>query len=391
MKGFKREDTKFILSTYKRNNLLFVKGKGKYLWDSKKRKFLDFFSGLSVTNIGHANRALVSAVKKQAGKLMHVSNLYYTMPQIKLARMLSERSLGGRVFFCNSGAESTETAIKIARKYGGGKRTEIIVFNNAFHGRTLGALSATAQKKFQKYFKPLLPGFRYADFNSIDSVKKRISKKTIAIMIEPVQGEGGVIPAEKGFLRELKRVTAKNKLLLIFDEVQCGIGRTGRLFAYEHFGVKPDILCLAKSLGGGLPMGAVVVNGRLKNIFEYGDHGTTFGGNPVVCSAGIEVLKFIDNDCLKKVRMLGDYFLAGLNGLAGEFSVIRQVRGKGLMLGMELKRPCEAISAGMLDKGVLINCTQDNVLRFLPPFIINKGDIDHVVRILRDILKNTKI
>ncbi|MFH1283680.1 MAG: aspartate aminotransferase family protein [bacterium] len=387
MKDFMKKDFNYILPTYKRHNLLLIKGKGKYVWNHENKRFLDFFSGLSVTNVGHVNPKVLRAVKKQSGKLMHVSNLYYTMPQIKLAQILSRRSLNGRVFFCNSGSESTETAIKIAKKFGRGERDEIIVFHNSFHGRTLGALSATVQMKFQKNFMPLVPGFKFAVFNDMKSVTGNITPRTCAIMLEPIQGEGGVNVADKNFLRDIREISSEKDIKLIFDEVQCGLGRTGKLFAYEHFGVEPDILCMAKGLGGGLPLGAAVVNPKLNSIFGYGDHGSTFGGNPVSCSAGIEVLNQLNDKLLSRVSGLGRYFLNLLVKLKSEFPVIKDVRGVGLMIGMELNKPGMPVVEFAQSKKLLLNCTNDTVIRFLPPFIINNKDIDYAISVLREALK----
>ncbi|MDD5687740.1 MAG: aspartate aminotransferase family protein [Elusimicrobia bacterium] len=389
-------EKKYIFQTYKRNPVLFVKGKGKYLWDDKGKKYLDFFSGLSVCSVGHCHPKVVEAIKKQSEKLIHTSNLYYLKPQIELAKMLSGMFFGGKVFFSNSGAEANECAIKLARKWGSinknvknkAGRYEIIAFNDSFHGRTIATLSATGQKKFHKDFNPFLSGFKFAEFNNIASVKKQITGKTCAILIEPVQGEGGINIAEKGFLKELRKICDKNKLLLIFDEIQCGLGRTGKMFAYENYGVEPDILTIAKSLGGGLPIGATVAKPNIADTLKYGDHGSTFGGNPVCCSAAIEVLKIVSNKkLLKNIKEVGEYFILKLKGLQNKHSsIIKDVRGIGLMIGIELKIEGKGIVSKCLEKGLLINCTQDKILRFLPPLIINRKDVDTVIDILDDVL-----
>ncbi|HAX61276.1 MAG TPA: aspartate aminotransferase family protein, partial [Elusimicrobia bacterium] len=338
------------------------------------------------------------AIKSQSEKLIHVSNHYYTIPQITLAQSLSDLTLGGKVFFSNSGAEANECAIKLARKWGKrtgtrdegrGTKYEIVTFKNSFHGRTIATLSATGQKKFHKGFEPLLGGFKFAEFNNLSSVEKIISPKTCAIIVEPVQGEGGVYPAKKEFLIGLRKLCNENKLLLIFDEIQCGLGRTGKIFAFKNYGVIPDILTIAKSLGGGLPVAATIAKNKVAEIFSFGDHGSTFGGNSVCCAAGIEVLKIVSNKkLLKNVKEVGNYFLSELRKLREKYDVIKDVRGFGLMLGAELKINGKEIVSKCLQKGLLINCTQDNVLRFLPPLNINKKDVDIAVSILADVLKN---
>lgn len=388
-----------IFQTYKRNPVLFVKGSGKYLWGDKGKKYLDFFSGISVSSAGHCHPKIVKAIKSQSEKLIHASNLYYTIPQIELAQTLSDLSLGGKVFFSNSGAEANECAIKLARKWGKSVRSpkseiqkyEIISFKNSFHGRTIATLSATGQKKFHKGYEPLLDGFKFAEFNNLFSVKKLISRKTCAVIIEPVQGEGGVYPAKKEFLIGLRKLCNENKLLLIFDEIQCGLGRTGKIFAYKNYNVIPDVLTLAKSLGGGLPVAATIAKNPVAEVFGFGDHGSTFGGNPVCCAAAVEVLKIIsDKKLLNNVGEVGNYFLSELKKLQKKYGVIKDVRGIGLMLGAELKINGKEIVGNCLQKGLLINCTQDNVLRFLPPLNINKKDADTAVSILADVLKNYK-
>ncbi|MBN1384532.1 MAG: aspartate aminotransferase family protein [Elusimicrobia bacterium] len=380
-------DKRYIFQTYKRNPVLFVKGKGKYLWDNKGKRYLDFLSGISVASSGHCNPRIVKAIKRQSEKMIHVSNLYYTKPQIEVAKMLSEISLpGSRVFFSNSGAEANECAIKLARKSSNGKY-EIVAFKNSFHGRTIATLSATGQKKFHKGFEPLLKGFRFAEFNNLESVKKQINRKTCAVMIEPVQGESGVHPASKDFLKGLKKLCKKNNLLLIFDEIQCGLGRTGKIFAYKNYGVEPDILTLAKSLGGGLPVAATIAKSNIAKALGYGSHGSTFGGNPVCCAAVIEVLKTVNNKkLLRNIEENGKYFILQLKNLQKKYKIIKEIRGIGLMIGIELNIPGKDIVGKCFQKGLLINCTQENVLRFLPPFSIGKKDIDTAISILSDSL-----
>jgi acetylornithine/N-succinyldiaminopimelate aminotransferase len=377
-----------FLKTYKKYNVVFVKGKGKYLYDDKGNKYLDFFSGLSVSNLGYQDKNLFNALIKQTKLLWHCSNLFYSLPQQKLAELLVKKTFPGKVFFSNSGAEANECAIKLVRKYGSKtNRYEIITFENSFHGRTIATLSATGQKKVQKGFEPLLQGFKYAKFNDINSVKKLINKNTVAIMIEPVQGEGGVIPAEQKFLKELRELCNKKNLVLIFDEIQTGFGRTGEFFAYQYYKVKPDIITLAKSIANGIPLGATVVDKKYSDVFDYGDHGSTFGGNLLACSVAVEVIKKIDEKLLAHVKEVGKYFYDKLLELKNKYKFVKSVRGVGLMLGMELDFPCRNVVEKCLQSGLVINVTQEKVLRFLPPLIIEKFDVDKVIKILDDIFK----
>jgi acetylornithine/N-succinyldiaminopimelate aminotransferase len=377
-----------FLKTYKKYNVVFVKGNGKYLYDDKGNKYLDFFSGLSVSNLGYQDKNLVNALIKQTKLLWHCSNLFYSLPQQKLAELLVKKTFPGKVFFSNSGAEANECAIKLVRKYGSKtNRYEIITFENSFHGRTIATLSATGQKKVQKGFEPLLQGFKYAKFNDINSVKKLINKNTVAIMIEPVQGEGGVIPAEQKFLKELRELCNKKNLVLIFDEIQTGFGRTGEFFAYQYYKVKPDIITLAKSIANGIPLGATVVDKKYSDVFDYGDHGSTFGGNLLACSVAVEVIKKIDEKLLAHVKEVGKYFYDKLLELKNKYKFVKSVRGVGLMLGMELDFPCRNVVEKCLQNGLVINVTQEKVLRFLPPLIIEKSDVDKVIKILDDIFK----
>ena len=375
-------DKKYVFQTYKRNPLLFVRGDGKYLYTDSGKKYLDMFSGISVSSVGYCNPRVVGAIKNQIESLIHLSNLFYSKPQAELAKALSDASFGGRVFFSNSGAEANECAIKLSRKYGNG-RYEIISFNNSFHGRTLATISATGQKKFHKGFAPLLRGFRFAEFNDISSVKKLISSKTGAVIIEPVQGESGIYPADKKFLKDLRALCDRHDLLLIFDEIQCGLGRTGKMFAYENYGVTPDVMTLAKSLGGGLPIGATVAVPKAAAAFRYGDHGSTFGGNPICCAAALEVLKIIgDKKLLSHISETGRYFIGRLTELGRRHKIIKEIRGMGFMVGVELRINGAGIMSDCLENGLLINCTKDTILRFLPPFVVDRKDIDTVVAVL---------
>ncbi len=378
-------DDKYIMHTYKRCPLTLVRGKGTHVFDEKGRKYLDFMGGIAVTSLGHCHPFVTRAIQKQAGVLVHTSNLYYTKPSVMLAKKLSEVSFPSKIFFSNSGAEANEAAIKLARKWGG-KRYEIITFSNSFHGRTLATLSATAQKKYQQGFAPLVKGFKYVPFNNLKAVQKAVNLRTCAIMVEPIQGEGGVNVAGREFIKGLRSLCKKHGLLLIFDEVQSGIARTGKMFSYQHYGVKPDIMTLAKGLGAGMPIGVTVAANPVAKYFVKGTHGSTFGGNLVCCTAALAVLDVIEKEGLvNKVEKLGSYFLNKLNLLHKQFSFIREVRGKGFMLGMELNCEGKDIVHKCIQNGLLINCTMDNVIRFLPPLIVTKGDIDRALGILKKI------
>ncbi len=375
-----------FLKTYKRYNVVFVKGDGKYLYDDKGNKYLDFFSGLSVCNLGYKDKKLVDTLIHQAKFLWHCSNLFYSFPQQKLAKLLIKKTFPAKVFFSNSGAEANECAIKLVRKYGSRTgRYEIITFENSFHGRTIATLTATGQKKVQQGFSPLLKGFKYAKYNDIDSVKKLVTKNTVAIMLEPVQGEGGVIPAQQSFLEKIRELCDEKNLILIFDEIQTGFGRTGELFAYQYYKVKPDIITVAKSIANGIPLAATIVDKKYADVFDYGDHGSTFGGNLLACSVAVEVIKKIDNKLLSHVKDVGRYFCDKLVELKNKFKFIKSVRGVGLMLGMELGFPCRHIVEKCLKKGLIINVTQEKVLRFLPPLIIEKSDVDEAIKILESV------
>lgn len=378
----------FFLKTYRKYSTAFVKGDGKYLYDDKGNKYLDFFSGLSVCNLGYNDKKLLDTLIHQAKLLWHCSNLFYSFPQQELAKLIIKKTFPAKVFFSNSGAEANECAIKLVRKYGSKtNRYEIITFKNSFHGRTIATLTATGQKKIQKGFNPLLKGFKYAKYNDINSVKKLINKHTIAIMLEPIQGEGGVVPAEQKFLKEIRILCNERKLILIFDEIQTGFGRTGEFFAYQYYKVKPDIITLAKSIANGMPLAATIVDKKYADVFDYGDHGSTFGGNLLACAVATEVIKKIDYKLLSNVKMVGEYFYSKLIELKNKYKFITSVRGVGLMLGMELDFPCRNVVEKCLQKGLIINVTQEKVLRFLPPLIITKTDVDNTIKILDNVLK----
>ncbi|MDR3195371.1 MAG: aspartate aminotransferase family protein [Endomicrobium sp.] len=392
--NIKQIEDKRFMRTYKRVNLVVKKAKNQFIWDDKGKKYLDFFAGISVCNLGHCNDKVVKAVKSQLDSFAHVSNLYYASVQVKLGEELVKRAFpGARVFLANSGAEANECAVKLARKWGYlnpsklGNRYEIICFNNSFHGRTMATMAATGQKKFHEYLKPLQEKFIFAEFNDINSVKKLINDRTVAIMIEPIQGEGGIIPAEKKFLKDLRILCDKNDLLLIFDEIQCGVGRTGKFYAFESYGVKPDIVTMAKSLANGLPLGATIAGKKCADAFTYGDHGSTFGGNPVSCAAALAVSKTMTVKFLHNSSKLAEYLRKKLEVLKNKYSIIKEVRGVGLILGIDLTINGKSIVNYCLEKGLIVNCTHDTILRLLPPLIITKKDVDRAMKILEEALK----
>jgi len=388
---------KFVMHTYSPIPLVIDKGKGVKVWDKEGKKYLDFISGIGVNAIGHSHPKILKAIREQSERLLHCSNLYYIEPQVKLAEKLCHLSFADKVFFSNSGAEANEAAIKLARKFGtkkSGKENkcyEIITMENSFHGRTLTTVAATAQTKYQKGFSPLPPGFKYASFNNLEGVKKLISEKTCAIMVEPIQGEGGINVATGSFLKGLREICDKEKILLILDEVQCGLGRTGKLFAYQHYGIEPDIMTLAKPFGGGLPIGATLAKESVASCFEPGDHASTFGGNPLVCASALAFLEIIEEENLvEKAQERGEYFKNKLGELKKKFPFIKEIRGKGVMIGIELEfEEGKNIVNECRQEGLLINCTSKNVLRFLPPLTIEERDIDQAVNILHKVLSKS--
>jgi predicted acetylornithine/succinylornithine family transaminase len=386
---------KYVANTYSRYPVLLVRGKGTRVWDLEGEEYLDFVSGLAVCNLGHCHPKVVKAIQDQAEKLIHISNFYYIEPQIQLASLLCKHSFADKVFFCNSGAEANEGAFKLARKFAkekiGKDRYEIITMEGSFHGRTLATLTATGQEKFHKGYEPLMPGFKYVPFNDIGAVKNAIDPKTCAVMVEPIQGEGGVNCPSEGYLKALRDICDEKRLLLIFDEVQVGMGRTGKLFAYEHEGVEPDMLTLAKSLAGGVPIGALLIKKGIADGFKPGDHASTFGGNPLASAAGVAALTAIlEEGMLENCRKMGDYFISELEEIKKKFPFVKEVRGKGLILGVELKIDGSSMVKEMLKKKILINCTMGNVLRFLPPLIVTKEEVDRVVKTLGEVFGNIK-
>ena len=387
-----RQDAdRYLMNTYARSPISIVRGRGSKVYDLEGREYLDFVAGIAVNVLGHGHPDLVAAIQKQAQQLLHASNLYYTEPQTKLAKMLVEHSFAKKVFFCNSGAEANETAIKLARRYAhqkyGAERYEIITMLQSFHGRTMATLTATGQEKVQKGFEPLLPGFTYVPFNNLSAVEQAVSSKTAAILLEPVQGEGGVRVADKSYLKGLRELCRQRDLLLIFDEVQTGVGRTGTLFAYEQFGVAPDIMTLGKGLGGGLPIGACLATEEAAAALEPGTHASTFGGNPVSCAAGLAVLRtLLEGRVLEHGRRMGDYLAHGLQDIKDRLPIVKEVRGLGLLQGMELTVDGKSVVTDCLARGLLINCTAERVLRFVPPLIITQTDIDRLLDILNQVL-----
>ena len=367
------------MGVYARQPVAFVRGQGCELWDADGKRYLDFFAGLAVNNLGHCHPAVVSAIREQSAALLHASNVYHTPPAGELCALLCRHSFAERVFLSNSGAEANEAAMKLARRWGsndGGGRFEILATIGSFHGRTFGTLTATGQEKYHTGFQPLLPGIRLVPFGELAAMADAVRDETVAIMVEPIQGEGGVVVPPRDYLAGLRALADRKNLLLILDEIQCGLGRTGRLFAYEHAGMEPDILTVAKALGGGLPIGATCTTARIAAAFTPGAHGSTFGGNPVTCAAGVAALRALaDPTLLEHVRAVGDHFRARLEGL-GRRGGIRNVRGMGLMLGAELDGPGAAIVSRCLAAGLLINCTADRVLRFLPPLVITREQVD---------------
>ena len=378
----------YHMNTYGRQPLVLVKGRGTKVYDSDGREYIDFVSGVAVCNLGHCHPRVVVALQKQAQRLMHVSNHFHNEPQINLAKMLVASSFADNVFFCNSGTEAVEAAIKLARKYAREvlkqDRFEIITMRGSFHGRTYGSLSATAQEKFHKGFEPIVPGFRYVPFNDIAAIEGALNGHTCAVLVEPIQGEGGVSVPAPSYLKELRALCDKNNILLMLDEIQTGMGRTGKLYCYEHAGITPDVMMLAKGLGGGMPIGALLATDKVSQAFTPGTHGSTFGGNPLACAAAIASIEALleDNIIVPNVAQLGSYFLQGLGKLKEKYPFVRDVRGQGLLIGMELDIPGKDIVFACIREGLLINCTMDTVLRFMPPLIITEEEIDLLIEAL---------
>jgi acetylornithine/N-succinyldiaminopimelate aminotransferase len=382
---------KYLFPTYKRPPFVLVKGEGCRVWDENGKEYLDFVGGIAVCALGHSSPIVTKALDEQSRTLVHVSNLYYTRPQVELARLLVENSFADRVFFCNSGAEANEAAIKIARrftreKHGPGKHT-IICMQGSFHGRTMATLSATGQAKVQIGYDPLLEGFKFVPFNDLRALRDAVDDTVCAVLLEPIQGEGGIVVPHPDYLKGVKEICRGKGALLIFDEIQTGMGRTGRLFAHEHFGVSPDIMSLAKALGNGLPIGAMLSTEALSSAFGPGSHASTFGGTPLVTAVSKAVLNSLLNDgWLEHCRNMGSYFMARLEELKKRHACIKEVRGLGLIIGVELDRPGAPVLEACVQKGFLINCAQEKVLRFVPPLVVTKKEIDQLIEALDAVL-----
>ncbi|KUG24211.1 acetylornithine aminotransferase [hydrocarbon metagenome] len=382
----------YIMNTYKRFPVVLTKGDGARLWDINGREYLDFVAGIAVCSLGHSHPQVVAAVKEQLDKLTHVSNLYYTQPQTQLAKLLVENSFADKIFFCNSGAEANEAAIKLARKYAhenmGPDRFELITMKDSFHGRTMATITATGQEKFQYGFTPLLEGFTYVPFNDLKALEKAISGKTCGVMLEPIQGEAGVNIPDENYLSEVRRICDRHGILLILDEVQTGIGRTGKLFAYEHSGIKPDIMTLAKALGNGLPVGAMMATDKVAKAFVPGNHASTFGGNPLAMVAAVAVIETILREkILENCQNVGEYFLLQLKKLQQKYRIITEVRGRGLMLALKLDIEAADVVNECLQQGLLINSTGGKTLRFVPPLIITTHDVDRAIEVLDRVME----
>lgn len=387
IQGFDR----FVMPTYKRNHVVISRAKGSRIWDVDGKEYLDLFAGWGVSGLEYCHPRVVEAIRSQVEKLIHMPNNYYNELQGKLAQKIAETSFGGKCFFCNSGAEAVEGALKLARKYGASTgRYEVVTMENSFHGRTFGALSATGQAKYRDGFGPILSGFKYVPFGDFGALRSAFSKETCAVMVEPIQGEGGIHVAPREYFQQMKDLCSHRDVLLIFDEVQTGVGRTGEYFGYQLYGVEPDIMTLAKALGGGFPIGALVVQQRLAGVLVPGNHASTFGGSPLACAAALAVFDAIEEDnLLENAKAMGAYLQEKLESLRVRHSVIKEVRGVGLMVGAELTQDGSPIAERCLENGLLINCTAGTVLRFLPAMTVRREDIDRGIEILDSVLEET--
>ena len=385
-------DEMYYMNTFgSRTPVQFTHGEGSILYDASGKAYVDFLAGIAVNSLGYSHPTLVKAIKDQAERLLHCSNIFYIEVQSKLAKLLSDLNNGGRVFFCNSGAEANEAAIKLVRKYFSDKglhKYEIVTTYNSFHGRTLATLAATGQEKYQKPFLPMPKGFKYIPYNDLDAAKASITPETAAIMVEVIQGEGGIIEGTQEYIKGLEALCKEENILLVIDEVQTGIGRTGKWFGYENYGIEPDIITLAKGLGSGIPIGAVIAKGKATDVFTPGSHGSTFGGNPLSCAAGLAVIEtLLEDGFLGKVSANGKILIEGLKKLQNQFSFVKDVRGIGLIVGLELDEKIEGkqIVGLALEKGFIINCAGNNTLRFVPPLIIKEEEIQKLMEALYDI------
>jgi acetylornithine/N-succinyldiaminopimelate aminotransferase len=385
----------YMFQTYGRFPVVLVKGEGCRVWDENGKEYLDFVGGIAVCALGHSSPLVTRVLNEQSRELVHVSNLYYTRPQVDLARLLVENSFADRVFFCNSGAEANEAALKLARRYAnerfGSDRYTVVSMTNSFHGRTMATLSATGQTKIQVGYDPLLSGFRFVPFNDVGALEAAVDSSVCAVMLEPIQGEGGVICPAPDYLKTVRDLCNDRGVLLIFDEVQVGMGRTGRLFAHEHYGVTPDIMTLAKALGNGLPIGAMLATESLSPLFGPGSHATTFGGTPLLTAVSRAVVtSLIEDGWIAHAEKVGAYFKQRLEELGRKYDMVKEVRGLGLIVGMALNRPGAPVVTACLEEGFLINCAQEKVLRFVPPLIVQEGDIDRLVGALDRIFEGMR-
>ncbi len=392
MKELTARADRYLANTYARFPVVLERGEGCRVWDVEGKEYLDFVAGIAVCALGHCHPAVVQAVQAQAAKLLHVSNLYYIEPQIRLAELLCEHTFADRVFFCNSGAEANEAAIKLVRKYAkehrSPERTEIITMEGGFHGRTVATITATAQAKYQMGFEPLLPGFRYVPFDDLAAVERAVGPRTAAILVEPIQGEGGIRVPTEGYLQGLRKLCDDTGPLLIFDEVQTGIGRTGRLFAYEHWGVEPDIMALAKALGGGLPIGAMLAKEEVAASFTPGTHAATFGGNPLVTAAAFATLKTVlEEDLAARSAEMGGHLLHELQTVQAAHRAVKMVRGKGLLIGVELDREVRPVLTRCLDQGLLLSSAGEKVIRFAPPLTVSAQAVSQAVGVFDTVLR----
>lgn len=372
----------YVVPVYNRLGIAAVRARGSQVWDAEGKRYLDLFPGWGTNALGHCHPAVVKAVREQAGKLIHMPNTFYNEPQARLSELLVKSGFPGKCFYVNSGAEAVEAAIKLARRFGYPDRHEFITMAGSFHGRTMGALAATGQAKHKKFFEPMLPGFRHVPFNDFDALEAAIGPQTVAIMLELVQGEGGIHVADKEYVRRLRKLCNRLNLLLVFDEISSGMGRTGTLFTFQQYGVTPDILLLAKPAAGGLPIGILQAGPRCSDIWEKASHATTFGGNPLVTAAALATLETVRKGLLANTRKQSAYLMKKLEGLKKKHSVIREVRGLGLMLGIELDRPGAPVVQEALKRRLLINCTQEKVLRLYPALTVTKKEMDEGLSIL---------
>jgi acetylornithine/N-succinyldiaminopimelate aminotransferase len=378
---------KYVIANYGRLPRVMVKGEGCYLWDADGNKILDMFPGWAVSGIGHCPPKVVEAVRRQVGELIHIDNTFYSEPQGRFAQMLSERAFGGKCFFCNSGAEANEAALKLARLYTPKEKYKFITCEGSFHGRTFATVTATAQPKYHEGFLPLLPGFVYIPFNDVKALEAAFTDEVAAVLVEPIQGEGGINVATPEFLRSIRRLCDEKGAVMILDEVQTGVGRTGKWFAYQHFDVEPDIITMAKTLGGGVAIGAMMAKTEVAACLVPGKHASTFGGNCLACAAGIATIETIEEgNLLQRAVEMGQYTQEKLRTLKDKHAAIDHVRGIGLMIGVQLTRPGAEIVSKCLEKGLRINCTHDTVIRFMPPMIVTNEQIDEAAGILDSVL-----